>query len=140
MNIEFEVQTAIFSAMTSSSTLTNSVSNRIYGEMPANKEYPYIVLNDMVTLPHNRHGRLGYQINICFFIYTKPGLLGDYEATNISSYMNSILNMKKLALESSALTMVVCKLDRDSIFRKDDIIGIEKRLDVIVHDSTLNTY
>jgi hypothetical protein len=48
--------------------------------------------------------------------------------------------MKKLALESSNLTMIVCKLDRDSIFRKDDIIGVEKRYDVIVHDSTLNTY
>lgn len=140
MSVEFEIQTAIFTALTSSSSMTNAVNNAIYGEPPANKIYPYVCLNDIITLPHNRHGKLGYQSNISFFIYTQNGMLGDYEALNISGIMNSILNLKRLSLESSNLKMVVCKLDRDQIFRKDDIVGIEKRYDIIVHDENSNTY
>ena len=105
----WEVQKAVVSAMTSSTTLTTLVSSKIYDEPPTNEDYPYIVVGNPTETGDNTLQKLGFNNTIICFIYTKPYGLGWYPATQIFDAMNAVLNAKRLPLTN--LNIVHCKND-----------------------------
>lgn len=138
-DIAFEVQTALVKALTSSSSFTTSISNRLYDNPPDNLTYPYVVVGDCIEIPFGSHSRVGRELNMNFTVYTKPYELGSYEAKNIRGIMDSTLNMKRFQMESTnTYEMVICKLDSYDQTKNKDIISIDCRYNIIVNSLVNN--
>lgn len=137
--IIFEVQTALFNALTSSAALT-AVCNKIIDKPGDNENYPYICLEETNDIPANRHGYLGFDIFFSFGIYTQPGQLGMYPSKQIRGIMDSIINMKKFDLETDSNKMRVCKFFSGDEFQNNDVYGQIVTYEVIAHETVLNSY
>ncbi len=134
----WEVQKAMYSALTSNTNLMALVSSRIYDEPPTDIAYPYIVLGDMVEIDQNRLAYRGFEISATFNIYTKVEGLGYYTAKKILEEMNNSLNCKKLPLTS--YTMVICKMDNSYTDREEDKRVLSAKYKIIVDNDTLITF
>jgi len=130
---KFEAQTAIFSALTSSSAFM-TVAGSLYDTPPDNKTYPYVCLETSNETPFNRHNRKGWNVYMTFGIYTKPGLLGSYPTEQIKAAMDIALNLKRFSL-TGTLIMVICKFFSCNDFKNQDIQGANVTYHVIVHDN-----
>lgn len=139
-DIAFEVQTALVSALTSSSSFTNSINSRLYDNPSDNLDYPYVVIGDCIEIPFGSHQRVGRELNMNFTVYTRPYELGSYQAKNIRGIMDSVLNMKRFQMESTnTYEMVICKLDSYDQAKNKDIISIDCRYNIIVNSLVNNT-
>lgn len=133
--LEFEAQTALFSALTSSSDFMTAVSNKVFDTPPDNKPCPFVCLESTNSEPFNRHGKKGLNVYFTFEIYTQVDGLGSYTAKNIKGIMDDVLNMQIFDLETSNFKMDICKfMDSDTIKNKD-INGMS----VIYHTILRNT-
>ena len=118
--LEFEAQTTIFNALTSSSAFMTAVSNKIFDTPQDNQAEPYVCLENINSTPHNRHGKLGRNVYYTFGIYTQPYGLGTYEANNIHGIMDDVLDMKRLTMETSNFENHITKFfDSDTFKNKD---------------------
>jgi len=133
---KFEVQTALFSALTSSSTLMSAINNNIYDHMPDNSGYPYVALAACSTLPANRHGRKGWRHLFTFEVATQPGTLGSYTREAIAGEIDKVLNLKTFNLTTTAYNLVKGQLVSDNDYEDNDIWGKNITYDFTVHDST----
>ena len=137
MSASWEVQVALYNALIADSTYMSLISSRIYDEPPTDLDYPYVMLGGMTEVPENRHSALGYSVTVTFTIYTKPFGLGSYQAKNILTNMNRILNMKSFSLTN--YTMLKCYMENamhnreTDINAKMDVRTIDVRYRVICH-------
>ena len=131
MSASWEAQVALYNALIADSTLMNLISSRIYDEPPTDLDYPYVVLGGMTEVAENRHNALGYSVTATFTIYTKPFGLGSYQAKNILTNMNRILNMKSFSLTS--YTMLKCYFENAMYGREQDIRTIDVRYRILCH-------
>jgi hypothetical protein len=122
--LEFEAQTALFSALTSSSTFMTAVSNKLFDTPPDDKPYPYVCLSNTNDEPFNRHGKKGLNVYFTFEIYTQVDGLGSYTAKNIKGIMDDVLNMQVFNLETSSFKMDICKFVSKDTFKNKDITGM----------------
>jgi len=134
--LEFEAQTALFSALTSSATFMTAVSNKIFDTPPDNKAYPYVCLESTNNDPFNRHGKKGLNVYFTFEIYTNVGELGSYTAKNIKGIMDDVLNMKKFNLETASFKMDICKFANSDTFKNKDINGMSVIYMTILRNTT----
>jgi len=134
----WEVQKAIYTALTANTNLMTLVSNRIYDEPPTNETYPYLVIGDAQEIDQNRLAYKGYEIQSTIVIYTKPAGLGFYTAKKIGEEVSNSLNCKKLHL--TGYTMVICKLDNSYTNREDDKRILTVRYMSLVDEDILITF
>ena len=95
---EFSVQEAIVSAFTSSTTLSNLVSTRIYTYPVVNAVYPYIQLGGMTGVNVGTHDKRGVDTTHYINVFTKPDMLGFYPAKEIFREIDAILDYKSISL------------------------------------------
>jgi hypothetical protein len=130
MSVKWYVQEALYNALTSSSTFTTIVSNKIFDEPPTNTTYPYVVIGNATEVPECTHDKKGYNVTMTNFIYTKPYGLGFYQGDMILKAMNDVLHMKRFTM--TGYNMIICKLDNTVWSREDDkrIIDVRYRLHI----------
>jgi len=128
MSATWEIQKAIYSALSGNSTFMDAIGNRLYDEPPVNLAYPYTVIGDVTEISDNRLYETGFEDTITLHIYTKPGSLGFKEAKQILEKMNDVLNLKVFDLTS--YTMLICKFENAMSFRDEDkrIISVRYRV------------
>lgn len=134
--LEFEVQTAIFTALTSSSSFMTAVSNKLFDTPPDNKSYTYVCLESTNSVPFNRHGKKGLIVYFTFEIYTQVNGLGSYIVKNIKGIMDDILNMKKFSLQTSSFRMDICKFVSSDTFKNKDINGMSVIYQAILRNTS----
>jgi hypothetical protein len=98
---EFFGQETIYNALTSSTTLSNLVSGRIYSYPVINAVYPYISLGRVSASPYNTHMGRGADTVHYISIFTKPGTLGYYPSKMISKEIDTLLDFRNLSYTSS---------------------------------------
>lgn len=119
--MEFEAQTALFYALTSSSDFMTAVSNRLFDTPPDNQPYTYVCLEKTSNEPFNRHGKKGLNVYFTFQIYAQSEGLGSYEIKNIKGIMDDVLNMQIFDLETSNFKMDICKFVGSDDSKNKDI-------------------
>lgn len=129
MSAQWECQRVLYEQLKADSTFMALISSKLYDEPPTNLNYPYVVIGDSVEVPDNDLCHNGYDTDIMFKIYTKPGGLGFYTAKTILTAMNNVLNMKKF--DMVGFTMIICKFDNSITQRNDDIRSITVRYNVL---------
>ena len=129
MSAQWECQKVLYEQLKADSTFMALISNKLYDEPPTNLSYPYVVIGDSVEVPDNDLCHNGYDTDIMFKIYTKPGGLGFYTAKTILTAMNNVLNMKKF--DMVGFTMIICKFDNSITQRNNDIRSITVRYNVL---------
>lgn len=134
--LQFEAQTALFSALTSSTDFMTAVSNKLFDSPPDNKQYPYVCLSSSNDDPFNRHGKKGLYAFFTFEIYTKVDGLGSYSAKNIKRIMDDVLNMQKFDLETSTFKMDICRFISSDTFKNKDIDGMSVIYQTILRDTS----
>lgn len=132
---KFLIQSAIMSALTSSTAFMALVGSRVYDSPPDNLIYPYACIENCTTLPANRHQRKGWKHLFTFGVYTQPGLSGGYPTEVIYKEMDEVINLKKYALTGS-YTMITAQLVSKNDFKKNDIVGSNITYNLTVFDSS----
>lgn len=133
--MEFEAQTAIFLALTSSSDFMTAVSNKLFETPPDNQPYTYVCLENTNSDPFNRHGKKGLNVYFKFDIYAQSEGLGSYEAKNIKGIMDDVLNLQKFSMESTNFSMDICKFVDSDTFKNKDINGMSVIYQAILRDT-----
>lgn len=133
----WEVQKAIVSTLTGSTTVTSLIGSAIYDEPPTNVQYPYVVVMDGEELPNDNHNRLGFEATCTLFIYTKSSGLGWYQAVKILDAFNEVLNRKRLELDT--LFCEICKLDNVIKNRVDETRILEVQYSVLTSKNSLHS-
>ena len=98
MSAQFEVQKAIYIALSADSTFMNKIGSRLYDEAPTNETFPFVTLGSMNEIKYNRLVNKGFEITAKLDIYTKSGRLGFKPAKEILIEMNRVLNQKSFNL------------------------------------------
>lgn len=130
-NPVFEAQTAIFKALTSSSSFT-STGAALYDTPPDNSAYPYVCVDNTNVRKMNRHSKKGWGIYLTLGIYTNPGLLGSYQMENIYSAIDDVVNLNRFDLESSDLYMTKITEVGNSSIRNSEIYTKALTYDIII--------
>jgi hypothetical protein len=123
----------MFSALKANTTFTSLISNRLFDEPPTNTVYPYVFIGLATEVPDNTHCKKGYSLTMNPVIYTKPQGLGNYQASNILTMMNSILNLKKFTLTGHK--MVICKFENATWEREENVRIVVATYRFIVQES-----
>jgi len=134
----WEIQKVLVAQLKADTTFMGLISNRIYDEPETNLQYPYVVVGDAVENKWNDLSHNGFETYFSFHIYTKPSGLGFYQAKQIESAIDKILNMKKFAL--TGYTMVICQFDNAISDRENDIRIISVRYKILTDSDTLITF
>lgn len=95
MSAQWEVQKAIYTALSTDSAFMTKIGSRLYDEAPTNESFPYVTLGNMTEIKYNRLTNKGFEISARIDIYTKSGRLGYKPAKEILVEMNRILNQKR---------------------------------------------
>ena len=139
MSAQWECQRVLYEQLKADSTFMALISNKLYDEPLTNLSYPYVVIKDAIENPDNNLCHNGYDTDIIFKIYTKPGGLGFYTAKTILTAMNNVLNMKKFTM--TGFIMLICKYDNSSTRggsskSRKDIRSITVRYNVLSYSNT----
>ena len=130
MSCLWEVQKAIYTALSGDSTFMALVFNRLYDEPDTNEEYPYVIIGNCVENKRNILNGIGYEVYMDIRIYTKPFGLGYYEAKTILNRMNTILNFKKFSM--TGFTMVNCQYENSYTDKENELRIISARYKILV--------
>lgn len=133
MSATWEVQKAVYSTLKADSTFMNLIES-LTDEPPTNETYPYVIIGDGTETPDDNHSTLGFETYLNLIIYTKPAGLGYYTATQILERMNTLLNTKRLTLDTLRMLLIV--YDNSSKFRNKDIRGINVRYKILTAQTT----
>lgn len=134
MSATWEVQKALYDALSGNSTFMNLIGSKLYDEPPTDTDYPYVCISNATEISDNRLDKLGFEDTLTFSIYTKPSGLGFYTAKKILESMNSVLNVKRFSLTS--FNMLMCKIDNVSTLKDSDKRIILARYRVWAHSDT----
>lgn len=118
MSAQWEVQKALYTALSSDSAFMNKIGSRFYDEPPTNETFPYVTIGYMIENKYNRMNNEGYEISARFDIYTKSGRLGYKPAKEILVEMNRILNLKRFNL--TGFNMIQCYYETSDTERDED--------------------
>lgn len=132
MSAQWEVQKAIYTALSSDTTFMTKIGSRLYDEPPTNESFPYVVLGQMIENKYNRFNSKGFEIFSRLDIYTKTGRLGFKPAKEILVEMNRLLNQKIFSL--TGYSMIQCYYENSDTARDEDKRIITVRYTVLVQE------
>lgn len=135
MSAQWEVQKALYTALSSNSTFMTKIGSRLYDEPPTNETFPYVTIGYMIENKYNRMNNAGYEISARIDIYTKSGRLGYRPAKEILAEMNRILNLKRFNL--IGFNMVQCYYETSDTERDEDKRILSVRYTVLCQDGLL---
>ena len=118
MSAQWEVQKAIYTALSADSAFMTKIGSRFYDEPPTNETFPYVTLGYMIENKYNRFNNEGYEITARLDIYTKSGRLGYKPAKEILVEMNRVLNLKRFNL--TGYYMIQCYYETSDTERDGD--------------------
>jgi hypothetical protein len=118
MSAQWEVQKALYTALSADSAFMNKIGSRLYDEPPTNETFPYVTIGYMIENKYNRFNNEGYEISARLDIYTKSGRLGYKPAKEILVEMNRILNLKRFNL--TGFNMIQCYYETSDTERDED--------------------
>lgn len=114
----WEVQKAIYTALSTDSTFMTKIGSRLYDEPPTNETFPYVTIGNMFETRNNKLLSKGFEIRARIDIYTKSGRLGYKPAKEIQVDIDRVLNLKRFNLDS--YNMVQCFLESSDTERDED--------------------
>jgi hypothetical protein len=132
MSAQWEVQKALYLALSSDNTFMTKIGSRLYDEPPTNETYPYVKIGYMTESKYNRLDNKGFEISATINIYTKSGRLGFKPAKEILVEMNRILNQKRFSL--TGFNMIQCYFEYSDNNRIDDKRIITSNYTIIVQE------
>lgn len=118
MSAQWEVQKALYTALSADSAFMTKIGSRLYDEPPTNETFPYVTIGYMIENKYNRFNNEGYEISARLDIYTKSGRLGYKPAKEILIEMNRILNLKRFNL--TGYNMIQCYYETSDTERDED--------------------
>lgn len=118
MSAQWEVQKALYTALSTDSAFMTKIGSRLFDEPQTNETYPYVQIGYMNEQRWNRLTNKGFEITATINIYTKAGRLGFKPAKEILVEMNRVLNQKVFAM--TGYKMVQCYFDYSDNNRIDD--------------------
>jgi hypothetical protein len=118
MSAQWEVQKALYTALSGDSAFMTKIGSRLYDEPPTNETFPYVTLGYMIENKYNRFNNEGYEVSARLDIYTKSGRLGYKPAKEILVEMNRILNLKRFNL--TGYNMIQCYYETSDTERDED--------------------
>lgn len=118
MSAQWEVQKAIFTALSTDSAFMAKIGSRLYDEPPTNETFPYVQIGYMQEGKFNRLLNKGFDITAILNIYTKSGRLGFKPAKEILVEMNRVLNQKRFSM--TGFNMIQCYFEYADNNRIDD--------------------
>jgi hypothetical protein len=133
VSAQWEVQKAIYTALSTDNTFMTKIGSRLYDEPPTNESFPYVTIGQMVENKYNRFNSKGFEVIARIDIYTKSGRLGFKPAKEILIEMNRILNQKILTL--TGYTMIQCYFDNSDTERDEDKRILSANYIVLVQES-----
>jgi hypothetical protein len=96
-----ELQTAIYSALTSDTTLMSTLTGVFdIAAVPENQAFPYVAIGDSTEGSMNAFGRRGYESTLTLHIWSSA--TGFKECYSILARMNFLLDQKILSLASQS--------------------------------------
>lgn len=120
MSATWEVQKALYTALSADSVFMNKIGSRLYDEPPTNETYPYVVLGNMIEMRYNRILNKGSEITARFDIYTKAGRMGFRPTKEINFELDRVLNHKIFGLNQSGYRMIQCFFSNSATERDED--------------------
>lgn len=118
MSAQWEVQKALYTALSGDSAFMTKIGSRLYDEPPTNETFPYVTIGYMIENKYNRFNNEGYEVSARLDIYTKSGRLGYKPAKEILVEMNRILNLKRFNL--TGYNMIQCYYETSDTERDED--------------------
>lgn len=118
MSAQWEVQKALYTALSGDSAFMTKIGSRLYDEPPTNETFPYVTIGYMIENKYNRFNNEGYEVSARLDIYTKSGRLGYKPAKEILVEMNRILNLKRFNL--TGFNMIQCYYETSDTERDED--------------------
>jgi len=132
MSATWEVQKAIYTALSSDTNFMTKIGSRLYDEPPTDESYPYVVIGNNSEIKFNKLSSIGYEILFNLIIYTKSGRLGFKTAKEILVEMNRVLNRKKFNM--ATLTMIQCYYENSDTDRDEDKRIINARYTILIEE------
>lgn len=132
MSAQWEVQKALYTALSTDSAFMTKIGSRLYDEAPTNETYPYVQLGYMIENRYNRLLSKGYDITATIDIYTKSGRLGYKPAKEILIELNRVLNQKRFTV--SGFNMIQCYFDVSDTERDNDKRIISARYNILIQE------
>lgn len=133
MSAQWEVQKAIYTALSSDSAFMTKIGSRFYDEAPTNESFPYVTLGNMNEIKYNRLTNKGFEISARIDIYTKSGRLGYKPAKEILVEMNRILNQKRFNM--TGFNMIQIYFETSDTERDGDKRIITARYTVLTQEN-----
>lgn len=118
MSAQWEVQKAIYTALSTDTAFMTKVGSRLYDEPPTNETFPYCVIGNMIEIRYNRINNIGFQISARIDVYSKSGRLGYKPAKEILVEIDRVLNHKIFSL--TGYNMIQCFFDSADTERDGD--------------------
>lgn len=112
MTIYADIQRALYAKLTADSTLRAAV----YDEVPAQTQFPYIVLGETTALPFDSHTREGLELTHTLHIWSR--YRGYLELYNIFARLHQSLHNATLELDGSGF--VACRIEFTDVLRDPD--------------------
>lgn len=133
MSAQWEVQKAIYTALSTDSAFMTKIGSRLYDEAPTNESFPYVTLGNMTEIKYNRLTNKGFEISARIDIYTKSGRLGYKPAKEILVEMNRILNQKRFNM--TGFNMIQIYFETSDTERDGDKRIITARYTVLTQEN-----
>ena len=96
MTATWQVQQALYTALSSDTTFMTKIGNRLFDEPRTDETYPYETIGNMLELRFNKLVGVGYEVTAIFAIYTKSGRLGFKVAKEILLFHLLMLQLEPL--------------------------------------------
>ena len=133
MSAQWEVQKAIYTALSTDTAFMTKIGSRLYDEAPTNEAFPYVTLGNMTEIKYNRLVNKGYEISARIDIYTKTGRLGYKPAKEILVEMNRVLNQKRFSM--TGYNMIQIYFESSDTERDGDKRIISARFTVLTQEN-----
>jgi hypothetical protein len=112
---QFEIQKAIYSTLSSDTTLMNMISG-VYDQVPEFTAFPYISIGESFSSDWSTKSTKGSQITITLHIFSKQG--GKKQALEILERIHTLLHEGSLTLTGHILIML--RFERANVVLEED--------------------
>ena len=133
MSAQWEVQKAIYTALSTDSAFMTKIGSRLYDEAPTNESFPYVTLGNMTEIKYNRLTNKGFEVSARIDIYTKSGRLGYKPAKEILVEINRVLNQKRFNM--TGFNMIQIYFETSDTERDGDKRIITARYTVLTQEN-----
>lgn len=97
---QWAVQQAIVAKLKGAAALTAIVGQRIYDDVPQGTAYPYIVVDDMTSVPFDTQGGVGAQVGVNIYCWSQ--YRGRKEVRQMMDAIYAALNRQALTISGHA--------------------------------------